>query len=132
MSKEIEYVKKKLDYEPMTLCDRVMLENIIKALTEYEAIKNAEPTKALECLEGIENVLWDDDFHYQRHSKLLDTIKQALIQKSKKEQAWDIVKKKGIDIGWLTQCETVKVYNYHCDAELLTEEEFNLLKEVLE
>ena len=91
---------------------------------ELETIENANPSEALECLENL-----CDEFPILK--KDYKIIKQALIQKSKKEQAWDIVKKKGIDIGWLTQCETVKVYNYHCDAELLTEEEFNLLKEVL-
>lgn len=127
-------------------------EIIFNALKRLEAIDNSNHSEALECLEKlkgmeISSMPFSDEYGTQEvdlndirkvgsqlntdFREYTTTIKQALIQKSKKEQAWDIVKKKGIDIGWLTQCETVKVYNYHCDAELLTEEEFNTLKEGL-
>ena len=63
------------------------------ALTEYEAIKKQEPTKALE-----------------------------------------IIKEKLVDVEYLSKCNNVKEYNAHWCYEnfYLTEEEFNLLKEVLE
>lgn len=56
-----------------------------QALTELEAIKSAEPTKALECLESMK----DTDIYMNRnveplfefYKEELNTIKQALIQK---------------------------------------------------
>lgn len=50
-----------------------------------------EYLEALECLENIKDALWDDDFHYQRHSKLLDTIEQALLnaQEPKQYLKWE-------------------------------------------
>lgn len=56
------------------------LETIKKALQRLELIDNADPSEALKKLDIIENVLWDSDFHYQKCSKELDTIEQALLK----------------------------------------------------
>lgn len=142
MSKEIETLT---PLEIFSKVDNIRLlftkeeRAIIKtALTEYEAIKNAEPTKALECLDQLAEMAdkcWVSCDVY----KWKNTIKQALIQKSKKEQAWDIVNKKQVDLGWLWYCihECVNSLNEYnkkmpIDKFKLTEDEFNLLKEVLE
>ena len=51
-------------------------------------------------------------------------------------KALEIIKQKGVDVGFLKVCETLEEYSYgccHCKVfnKKLTEEEFNLLKEVL-
>ena len=129
-------------------------ETICNALTEYEAIKNAKPNKALECLERIgtwelanscmETVNESDDY---------DTIKQALIEvehnkkllkiyeqenknlfdnittKSNAERCWEIAKHKWVNIAVLIHSKTVDEYNNNAHTPYnLTEEEFNLLK----
>jgi mannose/fructose/N-acetylgalactosamine-specific phosphotransferase system component IIB len=59
--------------------------------------------------------------------------KMSLVKKELK--AFDIIKEKGIDVGFLKTCKDVKEYNYYCFDEetdkTLTTEEFNLLKEIL-
>lgn len=68
----------------------------------------------------------------------LNSIKQALTTKSKKEQAFDIIKEKNVNIGIVNVVGSLEQYNqtYVYDNMLnvkwcLTEEEFDLLKEVL-
>jgi hypothetical protein len=55
---------------------------------------------------------------------------------SKRERAFDIIKEKGIDVGFLKTCKDVKEYNYYCYDEqtnkTLTTEEFNFIMEMLE
>ena len=137
-------------------------------LTKY---KNAESTKALECLEDVEvlvNSCYDSNYisddEYNKLTTEINTIKQALIQaennrikleksekiisrlvdkKSKKELAWEIVIKKKVDIlGFRRTLSLIKDFKYEDYAKseniwklysgkLLTEEEFELLKECL-
>ena len=68
--------------------------------------------------------------------ELQDKYYELKQTKSKKEQAWDIVKKKQVDLGWLWYCihECVNSLNEYnkkmpIDKFKLTEEEFELLKE---
>ena len=103
---------------------------LLEILTEYEQIKSAEPTKALECLRRISikchpksdgHTLIDDD---------LETIKQALIEvehnkkllkiyeqenknlfdnittKSNAERCWEIVVKK--NVNWYSLSKDLK------------------------
>ena len=168
-------------------------------LTEYEAIKNAEPSEALECLENFIEECKTEMYNYaelqngyqyekyQYRKEQLENIKQALIQaektkqeiqqeleqyyfkliellkehnqdyytlketletKSKKEQAFDVIKEKRVNVddllfcikrykGELTNTKQLKAlvkYNTiaMCSEEnKLTEEEFNTLKENL-
>lgn len=163
MSKELDKVKEIRDkvlynadgYATLPIGEVNLLISITnKALQRLEAIDNANPSEALKCLESIEYALWDDDFHYQRHSKLLNTIEQALIKAEKEHKALEIIKEKNVSVwgfrnrvfgyqkkqnGNITINDTYEYYlnNFGCyhngfDIELLTEEEFNLLKEVLE
>ena len=55
----------------------------------YISLDKAESSEALKCLESIKDALWDDDFHYQRHSKLLDTIEQVLLKAQEQEKFFD-------------------------------------------
>ena len=91
MSKEyleaFKNLKQELYYSPNQIPDiDKWHETIEQALQRLESIDNANPSEALKCLEVIENALWDDDFHYQRHSKLLDTIEQALLKAQEPKQ----------------------------------------------
>ena len=101
-----------------------------------ESINNAKPSEALKCLEELRNCgnhFWVAD----KVEKDYTTIKLALIQKSKKEQAWDIVKEKDVDISYFRDCirfgkgKSLEQYNAKYNVYNLTEEEFNLLKECL-
>ena len=92
-------------------------------------------SKALECLLDIENnykfyVHNKQDIEYQ-----CNIIKQALTTKSKKEEAWEIVVKKGVNFVDLYQSVDLYTYNslvkgtyWEGISRELTEEEFNLLK----
>ena len=79
-------------------------------LSKYKAIDNANPSEALECLEylycvpiGYISIDRDKDYN---------TIKQALTTKSKKEQAFDVIKEKNVDIVLLKMCACVGYYNH--------------------
>ena len=72
--------------------------------------------KVFEALSRIEEC-WYDDPYTDREDNLtyeddIDTIKQALTTKSKKEQAFDIIKEKNVDIKGLLSCEDYKEYNF--------------------
>ena len=84
----------------------------------------------LEALKRVENFL---GYNYCSVD-LPDEL--ATIEKSLK--ALEIIKKKNVDVGELKYLisydleHALHLYNYSHIRELLTEEEFNLLKEVLE
>ena len=80
---------------------------------------------------------------FEKGQKCYDIIEEALTTKSKKEQAFEIIKEKNVDVFYLrNSCETFDQYNraimedtmYYCygNCRELTEDEFDLLKEVLE
>ena len=104
------------------------LDVIEKALLELQAIKEAKPSEALKCLKSEKKIMWAYDY---------DIIKQALLKAEKLEKAWEIVKEKEIDTFYLRQCFKVKdsleIYNNCCKVGYkLTQQEFDLLKEMLE
>lgn len=113
--------------------------NIVeKALERLEEIDNTKPNENLECLEEMYqkciDKLYGEDLGYCYHK--YNTIKQALTTKSKKELAWEIAVKKNVDLVVLKRVKTVTKYNEfieisNYDRQELTEEEFNLLKEML-
>ena len=89
--------------------------------------------KALECVKQIK----EDYRGGEWIDKPLEIIKQALETKSKKELAWEIVKGKGVDVATFNTYQTVIEYNWSIRFEKykrkeLTQQEFDLLKEMLE
>ena len=90
-------------------------------------------SKALELLERIENEYSIDEAVF---------YKEDFKQVRKELKALEIIKEKNVSVAMLKSCVTVKMYNtiafdeeHFKDkdyARKLTEEEFNLLKEVLE
>jgi hypothetical protein len=74
--------------------------------------------------------------HNEAIKPYYEHIKQALTTKSKKEQAFDIVKEKGVDIDVFQSCKTLNEYNYSVvyivgEPRELTQAEYDLLKEML-
>ena len=141
-----EYEKETGNKNPTVYLSRNNLLVIEEALQRLEAIEkgkntdiidnymafkndNATPSEALKCLESIEDALWDDDFHYQRHSKLLDNIEQALLkaQEPKQYLKWEDLEEDRTYKVLLNgnQYELVKRYDdyeYHCDYIILQKE----------
>jgi hypothetical protein len=124
MEKEIEYINdeiKKLEYH---------IANPIKY--------NITPTIKVKI---------NDSACYEYELKILNNIKQALTTKSKKEQAFDIIKEYKVDTWLLNQCDYENYIRIRKEARVSIEqiinedgesveeeisyEEFNLVKEVL-
>ena len=125
-------------------------ERVKKALTELQAIKEAKPSEAMKCLEGIEYVadvlkvnhkIGSRDCANQEIKEMVDrlnyripTIKSALLRAEKLEKAWKVIKEKGVDVSDLKCCDSVEAYNIFIGTieYQLTEEEFELIKEMIE
>ena len=161
MTKELEYIQRHIDIVKQQIKGSKMkiivtdtvtkhqydyyerelqtLESIEKSIHRLESIDNAEPSEALVCLEYICKILNEKRIDIKWLFKEdYNTIKNALIKAEKSLKALEIIKEKECDVSWLKYCIKgnliVEAYNsgypeYH---EKLTEEEFNLLKEVLE
>jgi hypothetical protein len=110
MEKEIEYINSEIE----------RLEYHIANPIEY----NITPTIKVKI---------NDSTCYEYELKILNNIKQALTTKSKKEQAFDIAVAKRVDMYRLAVNDNVVSYNKwtEFDEYWLTEEEYNLIKEVL-
>lgn len=106
-------------------------------------IDNANPSEALECLEKVSDYLnnvYDYKEIIEEVRKDINTIKQALIKAEKEHKVLEIIKEKRVDMWHLVDLleQTYEMYLAFCKSEkyeedyILTEEEFDLLKEVLE
>lgn len=112
-----------------------------KALERLEQIDNANPSEALKCLERyINNIIFAKDLINQKQQLLtnITIIKQALLNAEKEHKALEIINEKECDMRWFKYCikvnSEVETYNNGLPEyyEKLTQEQFNLLKEVLE
>ena len=116
-------------------------ETIFNALKRLEAIDNAEPSEALELLGFMGNFIIPTALGNKHLKDFCDKefaiIKAALLKAEKEHKALEIIKEKDVDLrtlkaGFKVECG-LQEYNKHQYKENeLTEEEFNLLKEVLE
>ena len=141
MSKELEALEKFLD-DYLTLCEKLhtnrqekmLLDknspyNVLKTYLQF--INNTEPSEALKCLECL--YCESDDYRSVDKAKCYETIKQALLNVEKELKALEIIKNKLVDVFKLYNCKTIEEYNQAQYRDcMLTKEEFNLLKEVLE
>ena len=133
MSKELEPIEaldKLLDGYSRGMAGRSYYDIVREALERLEAIENENPIEALKCLED----LYCEPVDYRSNDKANDyeTIKQALLKAEKELKALEIIKEKLVDVFKLYNCKTVEEYNQAQYRDcMLTEEEFNLLKEVL-
>lgn len=82
----------------------------------------------LEALKDIERVCRDSNYVADFYNQRLDIIETAL-------KAFEIIKEKSVDTIRLLYCESVEEYNNELthprNNDWLTQEEFDLLKEVL-
>ena len=100
-----------------------------------------------DCLEALERLKTAPSFmggtvEYQACTKsetlLLqdyEIVKQALLKSEKEHKALEIIKEKEVNMQVFNQCEDVETYNkvyIKQKDRQLTQEEFSLLKEVLE
>ena len=143
MSKELEEIKTLRGFNRVELNNdenvNKSLDIIEQALHRLESIDNAEPSGALECLMYLKA-------EFRDYPSAFNSIKNALLKAQKEHKALEIIKEKNVnmfgfkrDIKQLGNRFTYKYYqsnlgNYHSGFEIqeLTQEEFKLLKEVLE
>ena len=98
-----------------------------KMCKRLEAIDNAEPSEALECLEEM----WELSCDSRKPEYILyETIKQALIQAQDQEKVLKIMFTKTVSIFQMSCCKNADEYNdlKFNDNEKLTKDEFDLLK----
>ena len=120
------------------------LEEYQKMCNRLEAIDNANPSEALNGLEFICKILNEKRIDVKwLFKKDYNTIKNALLKAQKDRKALEIIKEKRVvcDLFWNDFVDNGFGYHYYLekwykfqstDNKKLTEEEFNLLKEVLE
>ena len=122
------------------------VEVVEKALLELESIKEANPSEALECLKELHELAYGFDGWKIDEIVQSSYIKQALLEAQKEHKALEIIKEhikfddRGIEtytddfknlvtkfLIRLESKDTGATFHIHLD----TEEQFNLLKEVL-
>ena len=148
MTKELETLKriKQFNFGHIMDVDLKDFDLIETALKRLEAIDNASPSEALECLENFIDECQTEMYNYaelqngyqyekyQYRKEQLETIKQALITKSKKELAFDVIKEK-IKYKGLDEYMKEQIVILGKDGEVVLftpeDKEFYLLKEVV-
>ena len=119
------------------------LEVIEKALLELKAIKDAKPSEALGELQNLRLYQCGSCEHHRCSKcdvyKNFNAVNQYILKAQKLEKAWEIVRAKNVDIANLKQSLSVEQYNNIISFKInymeymrLTQQEFELLKEVLE
>ena len=111
---------------------------INQALQRLEQIDNANPSEALECLERV-NVHLETKLDRSIWNEQHNTIKQALLKAQEQDEVPEVIKEKKVDFSYLEKCDSVVEYNLYISnydnnywkKQPLTQDEFNLLKEVL-
>ncbi len=109
-----------------------------------QLLQNKQPTP-LDAYKDIEQLINTITFAGTKDKKFvyyeLDIIETALLEKEKKDRALEIIKEKNVNVGMFINCCMRIDYQFYLDHhkfimngmsnEEFTEEEFNLLKEVL-
>ena len=135
---EATFVKKTYEYLHKYNVDLNSKLDLKEALRRLEAIDNSKPSEALKCLEYLDETC--GCFALDNEYKAVDTIKQALLKAQEQEKVLKTIFEKRIDmwhlVGLLDQ--DYEMYIAFCKSEkykedyILTEEEFDLLKSLLE
>lgn len=111
------------------------LEVVGSALKELQAIKEAKPSEAFKCVDVLKE---DGCITTLVQGKALETIRQYILKAEKLEKAWEVVKEKSVNVLILKDSfiyeNGLEYYNkeWHWKYLALTQEEYDLLKEVLE
>ena len=118
MTKELEYIDKRIRY----------VENLAKPV-EYKIPVAPQPIK----------VKINHEAAFEEEIQTLNNIKQALLKAEKLEKAWKVDKEKSVDVALIRLCKDSGEYNGEITLQdewwhrkLLTEEEFELIKEMIE
>ena len=121
MSKEIEDLdcvirKEKTNYGVCYLYSRKVVEEFRQALKRLEAIDNAKPSEAMECLDNLENSLsLANELLRVTDTSAMDnyitTIKQYILKSQEQEKVLSIVKEKNVDLGMVDFFNNVEDYN---------------------
>ena len=122
-----EYVKNPLEEE---------IDIVNKALLELKAIKESNPNEALELVYCLKDCLMNMMPYYDWLNDIEKYILNAQEQE-KKLNALEIIKNKKVNIYHIWIFDNYQQYKehypfgeYHAKEDMLTFEEFNLLKEV--
>lgn len=105
MTKELDYLDKILNYQPLTLVERTIIECIKEKIQRLEAIEKSEPSEALKMLDDLySNITEEIDYYWKGYERCedevhkydndFDTIKQALIKSQEQEKVLEILKSK--------------------------------------
>ena len=140
MSKELECLENLFSNVVSTTYNRESslkdFNTIKQALLELQSIKEANPSEALECLDKLaKQIELDEDTDYWEIRNANNTVEQALLNAEKEHKVFEIIKEKEVNMQVFNQCEDVETYNkvyIKQKDRQLTQEEFSLLKEVLE
>ena len=81
-------------------------------------------------LEALKNIRREAGFPYFSTLYDIDMWREDFATVEKELKALEIIKEKLVDVNWLYGCEELEDYNW-CNNCELTQEEFDLLKEVL-
>lgn len=114
-----EWVKEQLSYtdDHWTTSDRIMLTKILKDLERLEALE--KENKEIEELYLNENKHW------------CETIDSLRKENEKLKKAIEILKRRVISLKGIKDCESATEYNRYTSLGLITQQEYELLKEVL-
>ena len=116
-------------------CLKGWSERVKKDLLELQAIKEAKPSEALECLDKLaKQIELDEDADFWEIKNAHKTVEQALLKAEKLEKALNIIAFKKVDIQRLLFMDTCEDYNAWYGITLdreLTKEEFELIKEMI-
>jgi len=118
-------------YDTLELVDKDF-QIVQQELQRLEAIDNANPSEALECLEEMWELSCDSR---KPEYGLYDTIKQVLLKAQEQEKVFKIIKERQVNFSLLMISNNVEDYNFYIPnipyvehKRCLTEEEFDLLK----
>lgn len=91
MSKELDYLDKILNCQPLTVVQRTIIESIKEKIQRLEAIDNAEPSEALKGLKHIRNYYVPEPCSTTTYD-YLEIIEQALLKAQEQEIGLEILK----------------------------------------
>ena len=141
MSKELEALERlktapsfmggTVEYQACTKSETLLMqdyETIKQALHRLESIENVEPSEALECLMYLKA-------EFRDYPSAFNSIKNALLKAQKEHKALETINEKCVDVFrinyYITSNRISELEEYKRDRKL-TDEELELLKEVLE
>jgi len=107
--------------------DYKMAKTLKDDLTELKAIKESNPSEALECVKRIRAYFLNRTREISFQD--LRDIEQALLKSQEQEKVFEIMKDKWVNVAVLIHSKTVEEYNNNAYTPYnLTQEEFELLK----